>query len=261
MSRFVVTGANGNVGAQALEALDAGGHEVTPVTHHEDEDVDSVVHDVTDPTGLAETFAGHDAVVHLAANPSPEAEWDEIAGPNVDGTYNVYEAAREAGVDRVVFASSNHAVQMYNVADPDDVESMTTDPARPVTADDPPRPDSYYGVSKVAGEAMGTLYADRYGVDCVNLRIGWLLDEDELRETQDGPDSHARFARAMWLSPRDCRAAIRAAATAPLPEPAVTAHAVSANDERYLSLTGAMQALGYRPRDNSAAALDGGRSD
>ena len=254
MSRFVVTGAAGNVGREALDAFED--HDVTPVTHHEEEEIGGAVADVTEREGLAELFEGHDAVIHLAANPSPDASWEAVREPNVAGTQNVYDAAREAGVDRVVFASSNHAVGMYNAADPDDPESVTTDPARPIDPDDPPRPDSFYGVTKVAGEALGTLYADRYGVDCVNLRIGWLLDEDELRETQTGAETKARFARAMWLSPRDCRAAIRAAATASLPESAVTAHAVSANDERYLSLTGTMQALGYRPRDNSATALD-----
>ena len=71
----------------------------------------------------------------------------------------MFEAARRAGVPRVVFASSNHAVGFHPAVDP-------------VPDDLPPRPDTYYGVSKVAGEALGSLFHDRYGLDVVCLRIG-----------------------------------------------------------------------------------------
>ena len=256
MTRIAVTGAAGNVGRQALAALDD--HEVTPVTHREHDDIDGEVCDVTEADALADVLAGHDAVVHLAANPSPDADWRSIVDVNVEGTHNVYEAAREHDLDRVVYASSNHAVGMYNAADPMETETMTTGPAAPVDPDDPPRPDSFYGVSKVTGEAVGTLYADRHGIEVVNLRIGWLLSRDDLTETQGGDPEHARFARAMWLSPRDCRNVVRAAATADLPATSVTAHAISRNHDRFLSLSWTEQALGYRPRDDASEALDEG---
>ncbi|WP_440008741.1 NAD-dependent epimerase/dehydratase family protein [Halomicrococcus sp. SG-WS-1] len=253
MTRIAVTGAAGNVGRQALRALDD--HEVTPLVHHEQEDIDGVVTDVTDYESLADAFAGHDVVVHLAANPSPEADWSSVVDVNIEGTHNVYEAARGQDVDRVVFASSNHAVGMYNADDPMETESMTTGVAAPVDPDDPPRADSFYGVSKVTGEAVGNLYADRHGIEVVNLRIGWLLDEEELAEEQDADPGHARFARAMWLSPRDCRNVVEAAATADLPETSVTAHAISRNHDRFLALSWTEQALGYRPRDDASEVL------
>lgn len=80
---------------------------------------------------------------------------------NIGGTYNVYEAAVAADVDRVVFASSNHVHQMRNIADPERPETLAAD-AEPIRPSDPFRPDSYYGVSKVFGEALGNYYADRY---------------------------------------------------------------------------------------------------
>ncbi|NEU57610.1 NAD(P)-dependent oxidoreductase [Halorussus sp. MSC15.2] len=248
-----ITGAAGKVGRQALLALC--GHDVTPVTHREHEDLEGPTLDVTDAEAFADALSGQDVLVHLAGNPSPDADWEGVFEPNVGGTYNAYEAARENDLDRVVFASSNHAVQMHNVEDPAEPESMRED-ARAVRPDDPTRPDSYYGVSKVAAEALGEFYADRHGIEVVNLRIGWLMDEDQLRETQDGDDeARARFARAMWLSHTDCREAVKSAVGADLPESSVTAHAVSRNDDRYLSLTETMRKLDYRPRDNSAEVL------
>jgi L-arabinose 1-dehydrogenase [NAD(P)+] len=253
-----ITGAAGNVGREALLALC--GHEVTPITHSDHEELEGPTLDVTDREAFVEALDGEDVLVHLAGNPSPDADWEGVFEPNVGGTYNAYEAAREKDLDRVVFASSNHAVQMHNVVDPAEPESMRED-ARVVRPDDPTRPDSYYGVSKVAAEALGDFYADRHGLDVVNLRIGWLMDEDELRETQGAGDdeadeARARFARAMWLSPRDCREAIERSVDADLPESPVTAHAVSRNDDRYLSLTETMRQLDYRPRDDSAEVLD-----
>ncbi|UPV73292.1 NAD(P)-dependent oxidoreductase [Halorussus limi] len=252
-----ITGAAGNVGREALLALC--GHDVTPITHRDHEDLDGPTLDVTEREAFADALAGQDVLVHLAGNPSPDADWDGVFEPNVGGTYNAYEAARQNDLDRVVFASSNHAVQMYNTDDPAEPESMRED-ARVVRPDDPTRPDSYYGVSKVAAEALGDFYADRHGVEVVNLRIGWLMDEDDLRETQDADDeadaARARFARAMWLSPGDCREAIKCAVDADLPESPVTGHAVSRNDDRYLSLTETMRKLDYRPRDDSAEVLE-----
>lgn len=253
MTRIAVTGAAGNVGRETLAALD--GHDVTPITHSEHDDIDSEVCDVTEPNALSDILADHDVVVHLAANPSPEADWRSTVDVNIEGTRNVFEAARKHDIDRVVFASSNHAIGMYNADDPAETETMVTGHAHPVYPDDPARPDSYYGVSKVTGEALGTYFADKHGIEVVNLRIGWLLSEDELRETQTGSDEHARFSRAMWLSPRDCRDVMHAAVTAEFPERTITAHATSRNDDRFLSLLQTERVLGYRPRDNASEVL------
>jgi len=253
MARIAVTGAAGSVGRTTLAAFEDTDHDVTPITHRE-RDLDSIVLEVEDRAAVADALAGHDAVIHLAGNPSPDAEWDGVLGPNVDGTYSVYEAAVEHGLDRVVFASTNHVHQYYNVSDPARPESVLEKP-RAVAPDEPPRPDSYYAVSKVAGEALGTHYADRYDLDVVNLRIGWLLSADELRAEQDEGEDHAQYARAMWLSPRDCRHGMRRAVAADLPENPLNVPLTSANREHYLSLTKTRRALDYAPRDDSAETL------
>lgn len=134
--------------------------------------------DVADMAAVERATAGMDAVIHLAAV-TREAPFEPILQANVIGTWNVYEAARRAGVRRVVFASSNHAVGFY---------------PRHQRIDDaaPPRPDSRYGLSKCWGEAVGALYADKYGVRSLHLRIGHAADR---------PGSARDLA--IWVSGRD----------------------------------------------------------
>ncbi|TKR22175.1 NAD(P)-dependent oxidoreductase, partial [Cellulomonas hominis] len=127
---------------------------------------------------LAPALAGAAGVVHLAGIPS-EDTWTRVRRANVDGTYRVLEAARRSGVRRVVLASSNHAVGYY----PTDREARVDGPARP---------DSFYGVSKAAAEALGSLYADKYGLEVVSLRIGLCADRPA-----------STFDLGIWLSPGD----------------------------------------------------------
>ncbi|WP_256685327.1 NAD-dependent epimerase/dehydratase family protein [Halococcus qingdaonensis] len=258
MTRIAITGAAGNVGRTLLKGFDD--HDVTPLVHGDENDIDGIVCDVTDREAFTEALAGQDVLVHLAGNASAYADWDDVREVNIDGVYNAYEAAIDNGLDRVVYASSNHAVNMDDVVDPSEPETMRPD-APPVFSDTDARPDSYYGITKVAGEAIGNYYAARHDIEVVHARIGWLMDREELVDTQENPDheypeAYARFARAMWLSHRDCRNFLERAATADLAESPVAAHGVSRNDERSLSLTETQRALGYRPRDNAGEALE-----
>jgi L-arabinose 1-dehydrogenase [NAD(P)+] len=260
MTRIAITGAAGNVGQTLMNGFTD--HEVTPLTYQEEDDMDSIVCDVTDRAAFADALFGQDVLIHLAGNASPYAEWDDVREVNIDGVYNAYEAAVSNDLSRVVYASSNHTVNMDDIVDPTEPETMLPD-APTVYPDTTSRPDSYYGVTKVAGEALGNYYAKRHGIDGINVRIGWLMTRDELADTQENPDSQypeaaARFARAMWLSPRDCRHVMQQAATADLPETPLTVHGISRNDERYLSLTQTQRALDYWPRDNAGEALDDG---
>lgn len=257
MARIGLTGAAGNVGRELLDAFEDDEHEIVPFTHSAHEDVDSEILDVSDPDEVREKLDNVDTVIHLAGASSPDADWDTVVDINVHGTKNVLDAAVENGIDRVVFASSNHAVGMYNTSDPGDPESMTVDDARTVAPDDPTRPDSFYGVSKVACEGLTNYYADVHGLEVVNVRIGWYMDEDDLRDNtnEDVEPGTARFARSTWLSPRDCRDIHRKAAVVDLPESPLTVNAVSRNDERFYSITETMRTIGYEPRDNAAETL------
>jgi len=256
MTRIALTGAAGNVGRELLGAFDEA-VDLLPFTHSEHDDVDSDLLDVTDPGDVTEKLNNVDVVVHLAGASSPDADWETVSESNIQGTKHVLDAAVENGIGRVVFASSNHAVGTYNTVD-DDPESMTIGYARTVDADAPTRPDSYYGVSKAACEGLTKFYADVEGLEVVNLRIGWYMSEDDLREEAggDADPGRTRFARALWLSPHDCRDVHRKAATVDLPENPVTVNAVSRNDERFHSITETMRLLGYQPRDNAGEVLD-----
>ncbi|WP_433430106.1 NAD-dependent epimerase/dehydratase family protein [Nonomuraea sp. CA-141351] len=173
---------------------------------------------------VVSVIEGADAVVHLAGVPD-EAPLADLLDANVLGAHHVLEAARRTGVRRVVLASSNRLTGCYPSA-------------QTVSAEMPPRPDGLYGVSKVALEALGRLYADKFGLQVVCLRIGSL-------EPVPSEPRHL----ATWLSPYDCAGFVWAALT----RPGLTftaAYAVSANARRFWELD---DRLGYRPRDDAEA--------
>ncbi|MDF9746060.1 NAD-dependent epimerase/dehydratase family protein [Natrinema salsiterrestre] len=255
MTDIAITGAAGNVGREAVDAFPSDDHALTLFSHSETEDLDATPLEITDREEFLDALEGQDVLVHLAANASPRAEWDEVQGPNVDGVSNAFAAAAENDLERVVFASSNHAVNMKNTVSGIRPESTVGSPEI-VRPDDPTDPDTYYGVTKVFGEAMGSYYAKRHGLDVVSLRIGWLLSRDELRqECADRDGAGERYARAMWLSPGDCRRVLNAAATATLEGSPLIAHGISDNSERFLSLSETMRDLNYRPRDDAEVVL------
>jgi uronate dehydrogenase len=195
---------------------------------------EAVVGDITDLAALEAAMEGMDGVVHLAAV-STEGSWDAILRINVLGTANVYEAAFRKGVGRVVFGSSNHAVGFYP-------RSQT------ISAEVPCRPDSRYGLSKCWGEDVGALYADKYGVKSLHIRIGNAL----------GLPSNLR-TMAIWISIRDLAQLIMIGFTHPDIHNTIV-YGVSDNDTCWYDNSAAL-ALGYKPQDRSkdhlAAALAG----
>lgn len=255
MSRIAVTGAGGRVGEHVLPELDEN-HEVTPVNRSEVTDWETIIADITDYKALLNAFEGFDVVVHLAAQSASESNWSDVSEPNIDGTWNVYQAAAENEVDRIVFASSNHVTHMYNMSDSAEPRSQrSAEESRAITTQDDPRPSGPYGITKVAGEAIGTYFADRYDLDVVNARIGWVLTPSDLQQKQE--TDLATYARAMWLSPTDCRDGMRKAVEQPLPENPLTVNLLSENQERNMSLTQTMRALNYRPEDDSSDVVGG----
>jgi uronate dehydrogenase len=196
----------------------------------------AVVGDVADPARLDEAFRAADgedaisAVVHLAGQPT-EAPWAVVRAANIDGTFELFEAARRHGVRRVVFASSNHAVGFTPRPGDEDTE---------LPDDLPPRPDTLYGVSKVFGEALARYYVDRYGFSVACLRIG---------SCREAPEQARELA--TWLSPADLTGLVDGALRA-ADLTFATVWGVSANDGyRWWSLDGT-RALGYRAVDRAA---------
>jgi uronate dehydrogenase len=180
--------------------------------------------DLSDRAATEAAMEGVGVVLHLAAIPD-EASFDDILAGNVETTYSVFEAARRAGVRRVVFASSHHVIGFYP-------RGETVGP------DDPVRPDSFYGVSKVFGEALGRLYADKYGLEVVCLRIGSFAER---------PTTPRQLS--TWLSPRDCVELVRRCLDAPAVGFTVV-YGVSANTRSWWK-DDAAASLGYRAQDNA----------
>ena len=228
--RVLITGAAGKVGrmvrarttVRPLRLLDM----VPPEPAGPGEDVETITASVTDAGAMNAACRDVSAVVHLGGI-SDEAEWETVLDVNVHGTRTVLEAARRAGVPRVVLASSNHAVGF-----------ATRDEGDPLPADVSPRPDTYYGFSKVAVEALGRLYHDRFGMDVICLRIG------TMSECPTAPR-----ALATWLSPGDGTRLVEACLSAPSPGFRIV-WGVSRNTRRWWSLAEGRR-LGYEPRDDA----------
>jgi L-arabinose 1-dehydrogenase [NAD(P)+] len=249
-----ITGAAGEIGRVVAQAFDSG--ECRLLTHSHHDDVDSRVLESTDREAFVDVVEGTDVLVHAAWGDGTEDHWDETHEENVRGVNNALEAAVENDLERVVLPSSNHVTGQYNRDDPTAMETMTDDATTAVGPEDTVRPDSYYAVSKVASEALGRFFAERHDLEVVVLRVGWVMPAEELRAVQTGEEARARFARAMWLSPRDCRALFRRAVEEPIGTSPLVLNAVSRNAERYLSLTETALHLGYRPRDDASEVLE-----
>ncbi|MCR1783771.1 NAD(P)-dependent oxidoreductase [Nocardioides carbamazepini] len=230
--RWAVTGAAGNIGRALREFLSTQAVELVSIDLAEITAVSMSDHpvrgDVRDLAGLETAFADCSGVVHLGGLPD-EADFHDLAEVNIVGTYHVLEAARRAGVSRVVYASSNRVTGFYDTDTTVD-ESM------------PPRPDGFYGASKVAGEALCRLYADKFHLSTIVIRIG---------SYEQAPGS----ARELhtWLSPDDALRAFQAAMTAP--QQHATFYAVSQNTQRWWSLASA-RTVGFVPVDNAEAHGD-----
>jgi len=239
----LLTGAGGHVGQTVLRGL-AEEYDWRLMYHNppaEEPDHPYVTGEVEDHEDIRPAMEGCRAVVHLAGDPRPEAPWSSVLANNIDGTHTVYEVAVEEGVERVVFASSNHAVGAA------ETDERTPDMYRPdgdflLDGTELPRPGNRYGISKATGEIIGRYFHDTHGVAVCNIRIGNLND--------DHPPIDYERGQAMWLSPRDCAQIHRCALEADYGYEIV--YGISDNDRKYYSLERAKEVLGYEPQDNSA---------
>lgn len=183
-----------------------------------------VMADMGDLLAVERACKDCDAVLHFGGTPA-EASWEVIHANNIVGTYNMFEAARQQGVKRFVYASSNHVIGFHPQR-------------RPVDSRSEPRPDTRYGVSKVFGEALGRLYADKHGMEVICLRIG---------SYRPRPTDVRMLT--TWLSPDDMvRLAIAALVANNIHFE--TVYGVSANVRTNWDLSGA-ERLGYHPQDNA----------
>lgn len=235
MNRILLTGASGIVGS-ALRPLLATRFPEVLLTDLETIDSSSLGEtesfaqgNLADADFLERITTDLDGIIHLGGLVGPDFTFDEVLESNIVGTRNLFEAARKNGVARVVYASSHHAVGFYRREDP--VDETT-----------PPRPDSFYGLSKAFGEEVGAYYADKFGLHVLAIRIGYVgesvIDERRLH---------------TWVSPRDLMQLIEIG----LSHPEIgfeIVYGVSDNPAPFFDNRNANR-LGYRPRDRAVEHL------
>jgi hypothetical protein len=240
--RILITGAAGKIGSLLRRSLRRSDRFLVLLDVAAQPDLDPgepaalIVASITDQEAMDRACVDVDVVIHLGGISGGGATWDEYVNVNVNGTHVVLEAARRAGVSKVVVASSNHAVGFHRIIEGETVPDYLF-----------ARPDSYYGVSKVVGESLGSLYHDRYGMDVLCLRIGSYLEI---------PTASRNLW--SWLSPGDCVRLFEASIAAPGAGFRVV-WGVSANARGIVSLEEGF-AIGYVPQDDAetyAGQLDG----
>ncbi|MEC9342714.1 MAG: NAD(P)-dependent oxidoreductase [Pseudomonadota bacterium] len=230
MKRLLITGAAGRVGslirdrvghlAENLRLSDIAAFEAGRTG------AEIVVCDLADAPAVERLVAGCDGIVHLGGI-SGEDTFERIQKANYEGVYNLYEAARAHGAPRIVFASSNHVVGYHPQS-------------RRLDGDAPLRPDGLYGVSKCYGEALASMYHDKFGIETARVRIG---------SCYPVPTDHRMLS--TWLSPDDFISLLECVFRAPyLGCPVI--YGVSDNDAVWWDNSGAAY-LGWKPKANSAA--------
>ena len=228
MKKVLITGAAGDVGTYLRREL-AGRYRLRLSDKRAlkaDKGETFVKGDISKMAEALKITKGVDAIVHLGGY-SVEGPWEAIHKANIVGCYNVFEAARKNKVKRIIFATSNHAVGFYR---------------RDQVIDDTvyPKPDGRYGVSKVFGEALGSLYADKYGMEVFLMRIG---------NVNRKPLDKRRLS--IWLSPRDLAQLVSIGIDHPDIRFEIV-YGVSGNKRSWYDNANA-ERLGYKPQDNSEA--------
>jgi energy-converting hydrogenase Eha subunit A len=230
--RLLITGAAGAVAGLVRPLLRRPGRRLRLLDPTTPPDIDPAAErhltgSVTDPDLMAVACADVDLVVHLGGI-NHERPWRDVLETNIHGTQVTLDAARRAGVRRVMLASSAHAVGMVPAAQAADANALN------------PRPDTYYGVSKVAMEALGSVYSDRYAMMIVSARIGTV---------KPAPDTIRCLS--TWLSPADLARLVEVVGALTTPGHHVV-NAISRNTRRWMSLA-AGAAIGYHPADDAEA--------
>ena len=249
--KVLITGVSGLIGGLLTKHLQAiGGYEITALNRRDVPGVKTVQADITDLDTIKPAFEGQDSVVHLSAVLTA-ATWDNLLSVNVSGTYNVFEAARLAGVRRVVFASSGATIKGWEDELPyRDIiqENIDKAPATwPMIGHQHVRPRGFYGASKVCGEAIARIFADQYGLSIICVRIGTV-------PVSNKPESS--MERSTYLSHGDVTDILHKALEISGEIGFDIVMATSDNKWGYRDQTHARNVLGFVPKDSSDQFAD-----
>ncbi len=236
MTTVVITGAAGNLGTKLRHHFHSLGWTLRLLDANSADPAIQAADLSRWNDSWAEHFRNADAVVHLAADPSPRASWENTVSLNLDLTMNVFEAAARGNAKRLIFASSNWVVAGHRFED------------WPLTPETPPYPVNPYGISKLIGERLGRSYSERWGVSVICFRIGYCQKGDNL------PGAHmgwGLWGQQMWLSNRDLCQGFEKAVIAPDSLRFAVLNLMSRNDGMRWDLEPTSAAIGYVPLDHA----------
>ena len=246
MTKVLITGMSGLIGGLLRGRLErAGGYELSALNRSEVTGVECYRADIADFDAVKAACEGKDVVVHLAAYLGSDDFEGQLRG-NIIGTYNVLEAARLAGVKRVVFASSGNAIRGFELVEP--YRSIAAGEYDKVPEDIPMithemiRPQGIYGAAKVFGEALGRYYSDYFDLSVLCVRIGRVTKDNGLGAERD---------RSIYLSHDDVAQILHLCVDAPESLRYDVFLATSNNKWTYRDLEHPREVLGYEPKDSA----------
>ena len=246
--KVLITGASGLIGGLTIQQL---GHkyDFTGVSRRPSPGIPYIEASIVDLDAIRPAFQGMDMVLHLAAETQKWLEWDDTIAITVMGTLNVYRAAQEAGVKRVVFMSTGSTMLGYEWDDSFPYGKLARGEYDQVKAPwdllthlDPPRPDSPYAVGKVFGEVCGRWFSDRYGISVLCIRLGAVLSTDKPKLLRHFPG---------YLSQADCVQMIDKCLSAPTSLRYDIFEAISENKYKWRDTQHAKDVLGWQPVGSS----------
>lgn len=237
--RILITGPAGRVGTQivpllreqfALRLLDSGPLKSVPLAG----DDEFVQADIRDFGALRRACDGVKAMIHLAAVADEDDFQSRLLPANLEGVYNAFEAARQAGLRKVIFTSTGQTVLFYPKG-------------QWVTPDMPPRPWTVYACTKLFGEALARHYSEKHRMSMIVIRLCWFqpYDSELLRRKGD--------IQREWCSPRDLAQLLTKSLRAEVPF--AIFFGVSNNTGRFWDISKAQQLVGYEPQDDAAKYL------
>ena len=242
--QILITGMSGLIGGIVQRRLQED-YTLSALNRRDVPGVRTLQADIADLEAIQPAFEGQDVVVHLAA--SIRGDWREIQRINLEGTYNVFEAARRAGVKRLIYASSGSVIAGWEKESPYG-EIASGEYARvpatwpQLTHETPVRPVGLYGSSKAWGEALARHYTDTFDLSIICLRIGHVTADDRPKNTRDF---------AIWCSHGDIGQMVERCVTAPADLRFDLYYAVSDNRWGYRDVEHARDRVGFIPQDRA----------
>jgi nucleoside-diphosphate-sugar epimerase len=246
--KVLVTGASGLIGQRVIKDL-GDRYSFSGLSRRPVEGIPHAQADITDRDAVRNACRGMDAVLHLAAETIDYDDWERVMDVTIGGTLNLYRAAQEAGVKRVVFASAGSTMIGYEWYPGSPYAALAANKIqqlpegeRMLRHTDPPRPADFYSVGKLFGENTGRLFSDKYGMSVIVIRVGAVLPDDRPSLVRELPG---------YLAQSDLVSMIDKCLAAPQSVRFDVFHALSNNSRRWRDIEHARDVLGWEPRDSS----------